>query len=168
LNEVHARGAAPVGGGGHEPQDFGLNTDTAITPAVEPLPNPATPKQALIHGVIWQLTLPIGAQDGLAIYRLPHERMFGMKFFLYEIAARVVGIYLCIDCGRTLWSGFVERKIRSYHSQNDILDIFFDWTKRPVFHRDAAPARYWLEMGIQTLAMAAGFAVAIFGWFQAS
>jgi hypothetical protein len=34
-----------------------------------------------------------------------------MQFFLYEIVARIVVIYLCFDCSRRLWYGFAERKI---------------------------------------------------------
>ncbi len=89
-----------------------------------------------------------------------------MRFFLYEIVARIVAIYLCVDCGRTLWHGFVERKIRFLHSHTDILDWLLDWSTRPVFHRDTAPVRYWMEMGMQTIAMAACLVVAIFGWLQ--
>ena len=89
-----------------------------------------------------------------------------MRFFLCEIVARIVAIYLCVDCGRTLWSGFVERKIRSFHSNTNILDWLLDWSTRPVFHRDAAPVRYWMEMGLQTFALVGCLVVAIFGWWQ--
>jgi hypothetical protein len=34
-----------------------------------------------------------------------------MQFFLYEIVARIVAIYLCVDCSGRLWRGLVERKI---------------------------------------------------------
>ncbi len=34
-----------------------------------------------------------------------------MQFFLYEIVARIVAIYLCVDCYRKLRNGLVERKI---------------------------------------------------------
>ena len=34
-----------------------------------------------------------------------------MQFFLYEIVARIVAIYLCVDWSRKLWVGLVERKI---------------------------------------------------------
>jgi hypothetical protein len=83
-----------------------------------------------------------------------------MHFFLYEIVARIIATYLCVDCGRKLRNGFVERKIAIYNS--DLLD----WWSYPPVHRDAAPVRYWIEMGIQTIALVACFVVAIFGWFQ--
>jgi hypothetical protein len=34
-----------------------------------------------------------------------------MQFFLYEIVARIVAIYLCVYCSRKLWYGLAERKI---------------------------------------------------------
>ena len=46
--------------------------------------------------------------------------MFGMQFFLYEIVARIVAIYLCVDCSRRLWHGLVERKI-GYQGDGDVL-----------------------------------------------
>jgi hypothetical protein len=91
-----------------------------------------------------------------------------MQFFLYEIAARVVAIYLCVDCIRTVWSGLVERKITSFSSHTDILDWLLDWSTRPVFHRDTAPVRYWIQMGMQIAAFIACLVVAIFGWWQAN
>jgi hypothetical protein len=48
-----------------------------------------------------------------------------MQFFLYEIVARIVAIYLCVDCSRTLWRGLVERKIRSFNPE------FLDWLYQP-------------------------------------
>ena len=36
-----------------------------------------------------------------------------MQFFLYEIVARIVAIYLCFDCSHKLWYGLVERKTRT-------------------------------------------------------
>ena len=30
-----------------------------------------------------------------------------MRFFLYEIVARIVAIYLFLDCSRKLWYGLV-------------------------------------------------------------
>jgi hypothetical protein len=31
--------------------------------------------------------------------------------FVYEVVARIVGIYLCVDCSRKLRQGLFERKI---------------------------------------------------------
>jgi len=36
-----------------------------------------------------------------------------MQFFLYEIVARIVAIYLCFDCSHKLRYGLVERKTRT-------------------------------------------------------
>ena len=92
-----------------------------------------------------------------------------MQFFFYEIAARIVAIYLCVDCIRKVRSGFVERRIKSFFHSTDILDWFVDgllgWPSQ-VFHRDTAPVRYWMEMGYQTVALVGCVVVAIFGWWQ--
>lgn len=91
-----------------------------------------------------------------------------MQFFLYEIVARIVAIYLCIYCARTLWNGLVERKIAGFIGHTDILDWLLDWSRwsRQVFHRDTAPIRYWMEMGIQIIMLVACFFVAILGWWH--
>jgi len=39
-----------------------------------------------------------------------------MQFFLYEIVARIVAIYLFFDCSRKLWYGLKERKIAYFNS----------------------------------------------------
>jgi hypothetical protein len=94
-----------------------------------------------------------------------------MQFFLYEIVARIVAIYLCVDCFRTVQAGLVERKITSFPHHADILDWVVDslvgWQKQ-VFQRDTAPIRYWMEMGVQTLSLVGCVVVAIFGWFHQS
>lgn len=82
-----------------------------------------------------------------------------MQFFLYEILARVVAIYLCLDCSRKLWNGYFERKI-GYRSA-DLLD----WSAS-IAHRDATPVRYWIQMGIQAMFLVACLFVAILGWHQ--
>jgi hypothetical protein len=82
-----------------------------------------------------------------------------MRFFLYEIVARIVAIYLCFDCGRKLWYGLVERKIANFNVN------ILDWSNW-VAHRDAAPARYWIQMGMQIIILVACLFVAIFGWWQ--
>jgi hypothetical protein len=87
-----------------------------------------------------------------------------MQFFLYEIVARIVAIYLCVDCSRRLWYGLVERKISYFNS--DFLDgLLIDWSK-VVAHRDATPVRYWIQIGLQIIALVGCLFVAIFGWWQ--
>jgi hypothetical protein len=90
-----------------------------------------------------------------------------MQFFLYEIVARVVAIYLCVDCYRKLRHGLAERKIASYSSDpiNWILEAFMDPSIR-VTQRDTAPIRYWIVMGLQAFALVGCLGVAIFGWWH--
>jgi hypothetical protein len=81
-----------------------------------------------------------------------------MQFFLYEIVARLVAIYLCFICGRKLQHGFVEREITPWRG---LLDF-----NKNVFHRDTVPVLYWMEMGQVTIGLVAGLLVAIFGWWH--
>ena len=82
-----------------------------------------------------------------------------MQFFFYEIVARIVAIYLCVDCGRKLWHGIAERKIAYFNSS------LLDWSHW-VADRDATPIQYWMQIGIQILALVACLVVAIFGWWR--
>lgn len=83
-----------------------------------------------------------------------------MHFLLYEIVARVVAIYLAVDCIRRLKRAQVERKI-AYYSPD-----FLDWWSSGVVHRDAAPVRFWIVVCLQITALVACVVVAIFGWLQ--
>jgi hypothetical protein len=85
-----------------------------------------------------------------------------MQFFLHEVVARIVAIYLCVDCGRDLWHGLAERKIAYFST--DFLDWFLDWSNWAA-HRDAAPIRYWIQMGLEAISLIACVFVAIFGWW---
>ncbi len=89
-----------------------------------------------------------------------------MQFFLYEILARIVAIYLCVDCSRTLWYGLVERKITVVLGRGDLLDWLFTPTTKWTVGRDAAPIRYWLSVGLQIFTLVACIVVAIFGLFH--
>jgi hypothetical protein len=84
-----------------------------------------------------------------------------MQFFLYEIVARIVAMYLCVVCYRKLSNGLVERKIGYFNS--DLLDW---WSMNKVVHRDAAPVRYWIEIGIRTILLVSCLVVAVFGWWR--
>jgi hypothetical protein len=86
-----------------------------------------------------------------------------MHFFLYEIVARIVAIYLCVDSGRKLWHGLAERKIA--YVNDDFLDFFLDRSNWGA-HRDTAPVRYWIQIGLTIITLVACFIVAIFGWLQ--
>ena len=89
-----------------------------------------------------------------------------MQFFLYEILARIVAIYLFIDCGRILRAGLVERKIEYFNPGviNWILDSFLDDSLK-IVHRDTAPVRYWIEIGVHITLVISCIVVAIFGWW---
>lgn len=85
-----------------------------------------------------------------------------MRFFLCEVVARIVAIYLCVDCVRMLRAGYTEREIRAFSP--DLMDWLLDWS-RQVVQRDTAPVQYWMEMGHQAVCLAACTVVAIFGWW---
>jgi hypothetical protein len=82
-----------------------------------------------------------------------------MKFFLYEIVARVVAAYLCFNCWRRLRRGLAERKIAVVNPTR------IDWS-RWVVHRDAAPIQYWIQIGLLMLGLVACLLVAILGWWH--
>ena len=87
-----------------------------------------------------------------------------MQFFLHEIIARIVAIYLCVDCGCKLRNGFVDRKIAYFN--DDFIDwLLVDWSKI-IIHRDSAPIRYWITIGLWIISLVACLVVAIFGWWQ--
>jgi hypothetical protein len=93
-----------------------------------------------------------------------------MQFFLNEIVARIVAIYLCVDLSRKLWFGLVERRIGYVVRDGDFLGLLLDWVdwSKLVIHRDAAPVRYWIQIGLVTFTLFASLVVAIFGWWQPS
>lgn len=66
-----------------------------------------------------------------------------MHFFLYEILARVVAVYLGVETYRKIRRGLVERKIKSFNPD------WLDW-RTYVNNRDANPVMYWIEITIQT------------------
>jgi len=85
-----------------------------------------------------------------------------MQFFLYEIVARVVAIYLFFDCYELLRNGLSERKIEYVNSQ------FFVWYSHHVVHRDAAPVWYWMLIAGKAFSLVACVILAIFGWWHPS
>ena len=89
-----------------------------------------------------------------------------MDFFLYEILARIVAVYVGFDCSRTLWSGLAERKITYTLGRSDLLNWLFAPQLKWTAERDVAPIRYWLTFGLQTFTLVACLVVAIFGWFR--
>jgi hypothetical protein len=66
-----------------------------------------------------------------------------MQFFLYEIVARIVAIYLFLDCSRNGMAS--SREKLGYFNPS-----FLDWSNW-VAHRDAAPVQYWIQIGIQII-----------------
>ena len=90
-----------------------------------------------------------------------------MQFFLYEIVARIVAIYLCVDSSRKLRLGLAERKIKPFNA--DVVNWFLDSFQDPanlIVHRDTAPITYWLSIGIEISIVVACLVVAIFGWWH--
>jgi hypothetical protein len=92
-----------------------------------------------------------------------------MQFLLYEIVARIVAIYLCVDSVRKIRLGLAERKIKPFNADvvNWILDSFRDPSSL-IVHRDTAPVTYWISIGIEISILAACLTVAIFGWWHPS
>ena len=91
-----------------------------------------------------------------------------MQFFFYEIVARIVAIYLCVACYRTIRNGLVERKIGYVVRDGNFLGLLLDWVdwSKLVIQRDAAPVRYWIQIGLVAFTLLASLVVAIFGWWQ--
>jgi hypothetical protein len=90
-----------------------------------------------------------------------------MQFFLYEVVARIAAVYLCVVCYRNLRDGLAERKMTSYSSDliDSILAALMDPSVR-VAHRDTAPVRYWILMGLQVFGLVGCCGVAILGWWH--
>jgi hypothetical protein len=84
-----------------------------------------------------------------------------MHFFLYEIVARIVAIYLLVDSYRKVRDGLVERKIQYVNSS------LLDWSNW-VANRDTAPVVYWIQIGIRITQLVACLFLAVFGWWQPS
>ena len=74
---------------------------------------------------------------------------------LLDLAFRIFAIAVCIACGHLVWVGLVERKV-TFHLES--------WSPGQVFQRDTAPVRYWMQIGITTIASALFFFAAIVGW----
>lgn len=91
-----------------------------------------------------------------------------MQFFLYEIVARIVAVYLLFYCGRRLWFGLVERKIAYQNNSGDLLAWLLDWVdwSKVVAYRDTTPIRYWIQIGLTTFALLGSLGVAILGWWH--
>ena len=85
-----------------------------------------------------------------------------MQFFLFEIFARIVAIYLCFYLIRKVRSGLVERRITYFLFGTDLLDSLLLDRSRWVASRDATPVRYWIQIGLQTTSLVACLFVAIF------
>jgi hypothetical protein len=81
-----------------------------------------------------------------------------MHFFLYEIVARIAGLWMCCACSEKAWRGLVERKISPWR---DFLDFY-----KLSYQRDTMPIRYWTEIGQMVVGAAAGLVVALLGWWQ--
>lgn len=87
-----------------------------------------------------------------------------MHFFLYEIAARILAVYLLIESVRTLRRAVAKGKIR-YHSSH-WFDFFFDWSER-IIDRNTSPFWYWLQFCAQIATVGGCLFVLVFGWHVA-
>jgi hypothetical protein len=85
-----------------------------------------------------------------------------LEFFLYEIFARVVALYLLIDGSRALWYGLAERKFSFIEfSWTDLLVNTPPW----MADRDTAPFWYWWNILSQVIVLLACLVIVIFGWW---
>ena len=80
---------------------------------------------------------------------------------MFEIAYRIVAIVMCLWYSHIVWNGLEERKIALVNT--DWLDW---WTPTQIFHRDAAPVRYWIIMSMQAGSTVIFFIAAVVGWWQ--
>jgi hypothetical protein len=94
-----------------------------------------------------------------------------MHFFLTEIAARLLGLYLCVNYSETIWRALGERKIK-YMSRS--VSGWVDWMieavlaqPTPVAHRDTSPTMYWVQIVFHVMAALCCLVMAIFGWTEA-
>ncbi len=87
-----------------------------------------------------------------------------MQFFLHEIVARIMAIYLCVDCYRFLRNALAERKI-AYVNDSAVDWLLVDWSKMSI-QRDTAPIQYWTTIVLRAIGFAACIVIAIFGWYQ--
>ena len=90
-----------------------------------------------------------------------------MQFLLYDVVARIVAIYLCLDAGRRLKLGLAERKM-TYRRRYDVLEWLLGWDtdETRLIRKDDTPVRYWLLISKESLLMAACLFVVIFGWWK--
>jgi hypothetical protein len=84
-----------------------------------------------------------------------------LQFFLTEIVARLVAVYLCVDSIQILRRSFAERKIEYVESDWMTWLVRGDW----VADRDATPIFYWMQICSHITAVTVCTVVAIFGWW---
>lgn len=83
-----------------------------------------------------------------------------MQFFLYEIVARIVAAYLCVDCWRKIRAALVTRKIAIINADP------LDWFSYSPADRDTAPFTYWITIGLQAMYFVSCLVVTILGWWH--
>jgi hypothetical protein len=89
-----------------------------------------------------------------------------VQFFLYEIVARIVAIYLCVYLIRKVRSGLAEREITYFLFGTDFMDSLLLDRSRWVAKKDATPVRYWIQIGIHMQMLVGCLIVAILGWWH--
>ena len=92
-----------------------------------------------------------------------------MQFFLSEIAARILAAYLCVDSYRVIRDGLRDGEVRLLNT--DWIGMILDSLQDPrimIAHRDTMPIRFWLTIGLRSLAGAACLVVVVVGWVPKS
>ena len=85
-----------------------------------------------------------------------------LQFFLTEIVARLVAIYLLFDSISVLQRAFAERKIE--YVETDLVNILLGHSNY-MADRETMPIRFWAIMTGHVTAVAACTVMAIFGWW---
>jgi hypothetical protein len=83
----------------------------------------------------------------------------GMNPFI-DFGYRLLAFALSVYGARTLWYGYVDRKIRLVNTD------WFDWShwSRQVFYRDTMPIRYWTQMCVMAFGSVLCLVGVFFGW----
>lgn len=82
-----------------------------------------------------------------------------MQFFFYEIVARIVALYLGVECFRKIGRALAEGKIVFFNPD------LVDWSRWSA-DRNVSPVSFWIQIGIQTILLVSCIAIAIFGWLR--
>jgi hypothetical protein len=85
-----------------------------------------------------------------------------LQFFLTEIVARAIAVYLCFDSIGILQRAFAERRIE--YVETALISILLG-SSNWIAQRDTMPLRFWGLAAGHVMTVAACVVVAIFGWW---